>query len=84
MNGLLRRLRTRKTFKLGDIIKSPYLSVCELIVDMRMEKGEMTYGTMYIEGLVDGMCSAVRCTEFHMIECLQYEVLYNVFDRRIK
>lgn len=81
MDSLTKRLRTRRKFRLGDVIKSPHLGVCELIIDMHMKNGEMTYGMMYIEGPVDGMHSAVRCT-YRYMESLQYKILYNIFDRR--
>jgi hypothetical protein len=72
--------RLTKRYRLGDIIKSPYISSYELVVYVDYSV-EPTYHTMYIDGHGDGLNSHVALTMDNMRE-LNYELIYNVFDKR--
>lgn len=76
----MRRLTKRP--RLGDIVKSPFLSSYELIVYVDYKVGP-TYRTMYISGSADGCLSHVPLTMSNMRE-LDYKLIYNVFDKRNK
>jgi hypothetical protein len=79
---MLTMRRLTKRYRLGDIIKSPYIGSYELIVAIDYNV-EPTYHTMYIDGYADGLNSHTVMT-MDIMQQLDYELIYNVFDKRRK